>query len=240
MGSELHLCFSRSSVAARRIRGRRAARPQRAFTLLEVLLAILLVVLIAGLSWPDFTGTARSEELPESARRMKALVAMCRAEAMNEARRYRVYFVQDGSVQLRVQRDPVTAPHEYVEVQRTWAREPFLLETVRVEALQLLPDGPAPVLVDDDVMEFTQLDGSPQPVQGLERPAVLDFEPNGASGSIRWVLRAETGHGKLLTLDGRLGRIQVEDIETVKAADRARPPKLKDDQAALLSGGKKW
>jgi hypothetical protein len=154
---------------------------------------------------------------------------------MNEARRYRVYFVQDGTVHLRVQRDPISAPHEFVEVQRSWAREPFVLDRVWVEALQLLPDGPAPVLVEDDVMEFTQLDGSPQPVQSLERPAVLDFEPNGASGSIRWILRDESGRGMLLTLDGRLGRVQVDNVETMKAADTARPPRLNDDQATFLT-----
>lgn len=212
---------------------------RRAFTLLEILLVIVLVIAIFGLAWPSMDGAARAEELPESARRMKALVAMCRAEAMNEARRYRVYFAQDGSVHLRVQRDPIAAPEEFIEVSRSWAREAFLLEKVWVEAIQLLPDGLAPVIVDDDVMEFTQLDGAPQSVQGLERPAELNFDPNGGCGSMRWVLRDASGRGMLMTLDGRLGRVQVEGVETVKAAETSRPPKLKDDQAEMLTLGAK-
>jgi hypothetical protein len=88
-------------------------------------------------------------------------------------------------------------------------------------------------------MEFTQLDGEPQPVQALEHPAELNFDPNGASGSMRWVLRDASGRGMLMTLDGRLGRVQVEHIESKKLAETTRPPKLKDDQAETLTLGAK-
>ena len=56
---------------------------------------------------------------------------------------------------------------------------------------------------------------------------------------MRWVLRDAAGRGVLMTLDGRLGRVQVENVESVKAADNARPPKLKEDQATFLTRGDK-
>lgn len=217
---------------------------RRAFTLLEILLVILLFGLLLGLAWPQFWNTREAEQLPETARRMKALFSMCRAEAMNDARRYRLYFLQDGSVALRVQHDPIAAPEQYVELKRGWAGGEFVLEKVWVEGVQILPDGPPPVLVEDDVIEFTQLDGSPVSVTELEQPAELDFEPNGISGSIRIVMRDTRGRGIMMTLDGRLGRVQVDNVESVAAASVQRPAKLeqKEGESALSvaqSGAKK-
>lgn len=210
---------------------------RRGFTLLEILLVILLLGLLLGLAWPRLDGSRDAEQLPESARRLKALFSMCRAEAMNDARRYRLYFLQDGSVALRVQRDPIEAPEEYVELKRSWAHGDFVLEKVWIEGVQILPEGPPPVLVEDDVIEFTQLDGSPVSVTELEQPAELDFEPNGISGSIRVVLRDTRGRGIMLTLDGRLGRVQVDGVESVAAASVQRPAKLetKEGDSALTA-----
>ncbi|MBI5866179.1 MAG: prepilin-type N-terminal cleavage/methylation domain-containing protein [Planctomycetes bacterium] len=210
---------------------------RRAFTLLEILLVIVVLAVIMGISWPRLQGSVAAEQLPESTRRLKALIAMCRAEAMNDGRQYCVYFLQDGSIQMRVQRDPIEAPQEFVELKRSWANEEPLLENVWVEAVQPLPDGPAPVLVDDDVIEFTQLDTTPVSVTELEQPLELLFEPNGACGSMRWILRDTLGRGMLLTLDGRLGRVQVDKVESLKAEDVERPPKL--DAAEMQSLGVK-
>jgi type II secretion system protein H len=203
-------------------------RRQAGFTLFEVLLVAALLALLALLVFPDLRGTSRGEQLDESVARLKALIAMTRAEAMNQTRRYRLTFREDGSIRLSRQRDPLTAPHEFVRVREPWALREVLLPEVWVAALEPLPQGPAPILVEDDEIEFTQLESEPIPVNELEAPHQLYFEPDGTCPSMRWILRDETGRGRLVTLDGRTGRLTFEPAETLSSREAVRPPRLPD------------
>lgn len=213
--------------------GRQSARVRRrGFTLIELLIVIALIGVLAFIILSNFDGTMSAEKLRESATRMEALVSMCRAEAMNESRTYRMQIRQDGTVQVKAQRDPILAPNEFTDVTALWARLEFTLDTVWVDRVQRMPDGPAPVLVDDDVIEFTNLDTQPEPVSEFEQPIALDFAPDGSAPSLRWILRDASGHGVQLTYDGRLGRIAREDVETLQPEDLQRPEKLPPEELA--------
>lgn len=206
----------------------------RAFTLLEVLLVLLLIGILAAVVWPDFSAASRSEQLFESSRRLKGLVAMCRAQAMNESRRYRIYFQPDGTVAVGRQLDPITAPEQYVAMTEPWARMNFLLDNVWIHAILPLPDGPAPILVDDKKIQFTQdLLGIPKPIASLETPALLDFEPDGSSDSALWELRDVQGRGLKMTLDGRLGRMAIEPLAVLSPDELRKPAKIADDKKLL-------
>lgn len=190
---------------------------RRAFTLLEVLIVLVLLAILAAILWPDFATAQQGEQLSESVTRTKALVAMCRAQAMNEARRYRIVFRPDGRMQVRCQEDPVQAPDSYIEVRQEWAELPFLLEDVWIAALLPLPQGPPPILVDDEVVEFEELEAEPVAIEEFEDVVNLDFYPDGTSGSARWVLRDVRGRNSQMTLDGRLGRIEIVELDPVAA-----------------------
>lgn len=207
---------------------RRRAVP--GFTLLEVLLVIIIVSVLTAMLVPSFGDATRAEQLPESAYRLKALIAMCRAEAMNQSKRFRIAFRQDGGVRVYAQEDALLAPQSFLPVRPDWGRGPFLLEDAWIEAVQPLPNGPAPVLVEDDVIEFTTLEETPVSVTELAEPHYLYFEPDGSSESVRWVLRDAQGRAMLITLDGRLGRVQVEHHESVEAKSLQRPPPLADEE----------
>jgi len=197
-----------------------------AFTLLEVVIVLLLLGLLAAFTWPEFGQARRSEELHESARRMKTLVQMCRARAMNESRRYRVTFRLDGTLKVTRQRDPILAPHEYFKFREPWASMAFLLEHVWIEAVLPLPEGPPPMLVEDELIEFEEFEEEPIAVTELEREFELNFEPDGTSDSARWVLRGEDGRGVEMTLDGRLGRVQIAPVERLLLDAVERPEAL--------------
>lgn len=203
-------------------------RRMTGFTLLELLLVISLIALLAVLTWPNLDTASRSEHLDESARRMKALIAMCRAEAMSEALRYRITFRLDGSIKVRRQFDPIRAPHVFVPVERDWAQRAVLLEEVWVESVALLPDGPAPILVDDELKEFDDMeeDFEPLPIADFERPIDLHVEPDGTSGSLLWVLRHARGRGIEMTLDGRLGRVKQVPVEALEEQRVTRPDEI--------------
>jgi len=205
---------------------------RRAFTLLEVLLVISLLGLLASFLWPVFGDVGDNKQLDESAERVKALVAMCRAEAMNESRRYRLTFRIDGSIKLTRQLDPIDAPHIFVRVREDWASTAILLEKVWVESVLPLQDGPPPLLVEDDHIDFydeDELELEPLRVDEMEEAFLLDFRPDGTSASARWVLRDEYGRGVQMTLDGRVGRLDVAPAERLAAEDVDRPPPLPAD-----------
>jgi hypothetical protein len=198
--------------------------------LLEVLLVIVLLGVLAAVTWPEFRRAHRSEELDESVRRLKTLFHMCRARAMNDSRRYRVTFREDGSLRVTRQRDPILAPHEYYRFRDRWANLAFLQEHVWVEAVLPLPEGPPPLLVDDELIEFEEFDEEPIPVAELEGPVDLDFAPDGTSDSLRWILRDEDGRGVQITLDGRVGRIALEPAERLDPDQVERPEPLEEDE----------
>ena len=202
---------------------------RNAFTLLEVLLVITLLVMLAGFSWPLLGGVREAEELHESAQRLKTLIQMCRARAMNESRRYRITFRTDGTLKVRRQRDPLYAPQEYYRFREQWATTPAVLERAWIESLLPLPDGPPPIDVEDELVEFEDFDEELVPVTELDQPFELYFEPDGTCGSACWVLRDEDGRGLEMTLDGRLGRVEVELLQRQEPDTLDRPQPLTDD-----------
>lgn len=195
---------------------------KRAFTMFEVLLVILLLGIIAVVAYPAVSG-GRGRQLGESIDRMRALVAMCRAESVNEARKYRVTFEPNGKLTVTRQVDPIDAPDQFETVGHHWASVEFLLDDVWVESVQKLPDGPAPLLVEDDSVEFTELEDDPTALGEIEESPTIDFEPDGTSGSIRWVLRDALGYATMVTLDGRIGRIEIGDVDFIAADELTRP-----------------
>lgn len=213
---------------------RRAAR--RAFTLLEVLLVVSILAMLAMFTWPTFEGAAERARLDESVRRLKTLVAMCRAEAMSETRCYRITLRLDGSIKLRRQLDPITYPHVYVPVQKDWANLAFMLDGVWVESICLLPDGPPPVEVEDELKTFDHMerDFEPIDIEDFEQPIDITFNPDGTSRSLRWLMRDDTGRGFQLTLDGRVGRLAVEELPALKPGEVEPPPAINLDQEAEL------
>ncbi|MEW6250314.1 MAG: prepilin-type N-terminal cleavage/methylation domain-containing protein, partial [Planctomycetota bacterium] len=206
-------------------------RPTRhAFTLLELLIVIFVLGIIAVFAWPEFGEVARAENLRESARRVQTLIAMSRAEAMRDTVRFRMRIRQDGALAVQEQAQPLRAPHLYISPRRPWARTDVLLPDVWIEGVQVLPEGPAPIQIIDDELQFPEMDFEPVRVEDLEQPLDVTFDPSGTSNSVRLILRDTRGRGLLLTLDGRLGACKVEDWPAVSADEARRPEPLEPEE----------
>jgi prepilin-type N-terminal cleavage/methylation domain-containing protein len=207
-----------------------------AFTLLEVLIVIALIGLLVALTLPNFYRSMETEQLSESAARFKALIAMCRAEAMNEAREYRITTRADGTLKIERQLDGVYAPNVFVPIKEHWASAPVLLERVWVEAIVDLPEGPPPFDVEDELVEFDDMVVEPVRVGQMDKPLRIRFAPDGLSDSAEWILRDADGRGLKITLDGRLGRVATVDQALVPAEQVERPERMDFDDEDLLAG----
>ncbi len=196
-------------------------------------MVVAILGLLAALLWPDFWQFQRSGQLDESVRRMRSLVGLTRAHAMSETRTYRLLIRRDGSLRLERQLDPVLAPETFVRVRSTWARVAVLQPEVWIESVTPLPEGPAPIDIVDDQIEFPELDEQVIAVEELDKPEVIEFRPDGTSDSLRWTLRAADGRGVRLTLDGRLGRVSVEPVERLDPDELRRPEPLEEEPNAL-------
>jgi len=107
-----------------------------------------------------------------------------------------------------------------------------LLESVWVAAVQMLPDGPAPIMIVDERLQFPDMEINPTPLEEFEQSPAIEFQPDGACDSVRWVLRDDRGNGRLLTLDGRLGRVTVEEYASIRPEDVQRPKPLSAEAEA--------
>lgn len=202
------------------------------FTLLEVILVIALLGAIIAIAWPEFAPAAEARRLMESGERLRALCAMCRAEAMNTTAPHRILLVEDGSIRVRRQADPVKAPHLSIEPRDAWARGEVLLEGVWVSAVQILPEGPPPIRIVDEELEFPETVVELIPIEEFEWPVEISFEPDGTSNSLRWVLRDVQGRALMLTLDGRLGRVTMEEWEALSPDEVVRPEPVDEEAYA--------
>lgn len=214
----------------------------RGLTLMEVVLVIFLLGMMTALVWPDFDVFARQEQLNESVRRMRTMIAMCRAQAMNQARGYRITIRLDGTIRVTKQIAPLDFPELYAKPREDWSETRVLLDGVWVESLMPLPEGPPPMEVDDDLVEFPELEEEPIFIEELELPFVIEFRPDGTCTSLRWTLREDTGRGIQLTLDGRVGRVAWEEVERLDPEEVIKPEPIppEDYELAAEETAEQW
>jgi len=118
----------------------------RAFTLIEVVLVIGLLLVISAITLPNFFSELKREELPTSAHQLRALVTLVRANAAFDAQRYRIRFPREGETdalggvhQPIVERedDPIAYPEVFNPLSASWAVGKTLLGNVRCAEVRL-------------------------------------------------------------------------------------------------------
>lgn len=118
-------------------------RPARsAFTLLEILIVLSLLVVLSIFAWPLMQTQITAAKLPESAARIRETLYMTRSAAMLEHRRHRVRFApgaQQPAVEIEI--DPIYQPGIWVPVAYPWTKEPMMLDDAQVHDIQ--PGRPA-------------------------------------------------------------------------------------------------
>lgn len=118
----------------------------RAYTLLEVVLVVGLLMLIGAVALPSFYNQLAREELPTSADQLRSLVTLTRSHAAFDARRYRIRFPRkDESDALGTRQQPIVErednplenPEVFLPVKANWAIGKTLRGRVRCAEIRL-------------------------------------------------------------------------------------------------------
>lgn len=119
------------------LRTSRRAAARAAFTLLELLIVLSLLVVLSFFAWPMMESQITAAKLPESAARIRETLYMTRSAAMLEHRRHRVRFApgeQQPTVEIEI--DPLYQPGVWTLVTYPWTKEPMLLDDAEVHEIQ--------------------------------------------------------------------------------------------------------
>lgn len=97
----------------------------RGFTLIEMLLAVAMIAMLAGvLAFTVFDGPSR-RYLDEGAMRIETLLRMARADAANQGRMFQLTFTEDGLYHIAWEALPLEEPGVFTPYDAAvWARNP--------------------------------------------------------------------------------------------------------------------
>ena len=118
----------------------------RAYTLVEIVLVIGILVAISAYAVPTFVNRIRADAMPRSARKLRSLVSLVRAHAALDGKRYQIRFPNEdeldafgGDQQPRIERedDPFKEPEVSNLVTDPWAIQTTLLGEVWCPEIRL-------------------------------------------------------------------------------------------------------
>ena len=169
----------------------------RAFTLLEIILVLGIVMAVTALALPNFIDEIKRNDLEGSARQLRSLLNLVAANACFDGKRYRLRFPEEdeqdplgGDQQPRVERedDPLEEPEIFNLVTAPWAVGRTLLGEIRCAEVRL-GRPTAEELLELDEMRSDIADALHEAFEEFSphlRPVI--FEPDGASEWATFVL----------------------------------------------------
>lgn len=193
--------------------GRRISA-RAAFTLLEVILAMALLVLLAGMTVASLWSTLESVRTKEQATRIASLLRAARADAANTGKRLRLSFDAETTQPIvSIERDGLAEPGVFEPHHAWWVKLAHLEDGIRVAECVLTGAS--------DFREFT---AAVPGQQGNEQAGMAEvtFYPDGSSDSARIVLASDDEDRPWyveITLNGVDGSIHTRQFDPDEEAE---------------------
>jgi len=179
----------------------RALKP--GFTLIEIILTLLLVVLLGGMIVLSVGSYDRSRRLEEGASRVKSMLQMARAQSANMGKRMRLAFDQPaGAATLLIELDPLGAPGAFVQyADADWTSD-FSTELVQIVGCRLTGASAYPLMASQESQGSSD-QPSLEPItfypDGSSDFAVLELSPANLSDQRRAVVELDGSTGSVVT-----------------------------------------
>lgn len=169
---------------------RPAASRQSGFTLLEVLLAVVMLLVLIGASVFGYRSLGRNAHLDEGSTRMETLLRFARAHAAQTGRQVKVVFPAasqeekaepKSNVQVKWEPDPLGHPGEFHPLPQSVAETESLNDLVSVVRVEL-----AKLEMPEIVMPATEESAEQpmeEPVAVMPTQTEITFMPDGTSDS---------------------------------------------------------
>jgi prepilin-type N-terminal cleavage/methylation domain-containing protein len=180
------------------MRNSRAIYGQKArqgFSLLELLLAIVLVLMITGAFVFNFSSLAQGSQLEEGTARLETLMRFARAQAAHSGRKVQLVFGSEstnaidspvGDVRATWEPDPLGRPGDFHDMAEASWHTQEVNNLVQVETVQLLGSHTRPgAPVADDFSDDTN--STP-----VAKPPPITFYPDGSSDSAEIIIASRT------------------------------------------------
>jgi Tfp pilus assembly protein FimT len=201
---------------------------KRGFTLVEMLLVVLVVMLLAAVSVTYFGGMLRGTQLNEGASRFTSMLRFARAEAANSGRRIQIQFdpVTTNAAgpagyqpRIKCELEPINEPGVYRDL-----NEPLWMDgqsslLAWVQSVRPMDTEEAVVastndtyLAQTDLADVTSLPAT-NDLASVSAPAPITFYPDGSSDSAAFMLvsaDAEDERRIQITLNGFTGTVSQE------------------------------
>jgi len=175
-------------------------RTRRAFTLVEVILAVAIIGLISGTFILGFGSWYQREAVDDSARRVESILRVARAEACSQGRRFRMAFNSsspEAGPMFLWEPKPLAEPGLFVPYYGAWANA-LPTDLLTFLTCRRTGDSARRLLTYNDADEPAGPDG--EPLQSLT------FMPDGSCDSAIIEVIAADG------LDPRVGRIEIDGL----------------------------
>lgn len=252
---ELQLVAGMFLRVAGRCRGRCAgaiAVPRRAFTLLEVLLVLGLLVIIGSLSWPSLQRPLANQRLSGAAKQVRVALAQTRLAAIESGEPYQFQFLPGGNkyrvgtFELLLPNDDATStsddsrprltrgghkPQRLVDTQSAAAFDPLrwdeyrLPETITFAVVEHSESVPEALLVPNSLAAQSDLGES----DAESWSAAIVFQPDGSATNRSVTLLNERSMQIEVSVRGltgaaRVGTIEPRDENTLNSGSKVQQP----------------
>ena len=213
------------------------------FTLVELLLATVLLLLLLGAVVFSFSNLQRGAELDEGATQLEALIRFARAHASSTGRQVQIVFEEDvgdgfevplGNLHVRWEPDPLNAPGIFADLPEADGYVRSITDLVNVEFVRALEPDVEPVGTGG----VTAPDGSPAGATNetvwITFPPVTFF-PDGSSDSTEITLASrndEDGRRLIMKLIGMTGSIRRKVQAAEEPVTEPEEPEPKSEPVA--------
>lgn len=206
-------------------------RQRPGFTLVEILLALFVIGLIAGVFVLNLGSLRKGTEMQEGAIRMETAIRLARADAANTGKRLRFTFDADtGMLRVLWEADPINKPGEFSDY--TAASWPAMLPAslVRVNRCTITSAASTGLPVETDAeSELATTDASAPATSSTdawtESRQALTFYPDGSSDSAV----IELAHPDTATGDNGTGDRTVIEVDGINGTVSTRTMTADED-----------